>query len=584
MSELAGGADRTRLPLASAGDVRRAIGTHLRERRGRTVATVLLAALAALAGLVAPWALGRIVDTVLTGGQPGEVVSAAVLVGGAALLGALLTTVSAGMVVRVGQFVLARLRERTVSAALAMPAGELEESGRGDLLSRAGDDVAVVGDIVTRLLAPLVGAVLTVALTIAGLFALDPWLAVAGLTAVPVYVLSLRSYLPRAAERYAGERAAFADRAEALVSTLDGLRTVRAYGAEAAHTERIVASSARARDISRGVLWFSSAWGKWMNIAELVGLGMIVAVGFAVVSAGTATVGEVTAAALYFHRMFNPIGMIMFSFDQLQSAAASLSRIVGVVAAAPAPTEAPAERPAGELVGRGVSHSYATTEVLHDVAVALAAGERVALVGPSGAGKSTLAVLLAGLAAPSRGEITVGGTPVERFRSASPKPVVLVSQEAHVFAGPLADDLRMARPDATDAEVEKALATVGADGWVAALPQGMRTVVGELGHSLTPEQAAQVALARALLADPVVVVLDEATAESGSRSATRLEDAADAVLDGRTGLVVAHRLRQASHADRILVMDGGRIVEAGSHDELLAAGGHYAELWAAWQA
>ncbi|MCO1658585.1 ABC transporter ATP-binding protein [Pseudonocardia humida] len=572
-----------RLPLATGREVRRVIGTYVRDRRGPAVATVALAALASAAGLVAPWAVGRIVDTVLTGGEPGAVVASAVLVGAAGLLGAVLTAVSAALVVRIGQHVLARLREQTVSSALRLPAGELEESGRGDLLSRVGDDVGVVADVVTRLLAPLVGALLTVALTVAGLVALDPWLAVAGLTALPVYALSLRWYLPRAGRRYAAERAAFADRAEALVSTLDGLRTVRAYGAETAHAERITASSARARDISRDVLWFGTAWGKWMNIAELVGLASIVAVGFAVVAAGTATVGEVTAAALYFHRMFNPIGMIMMSFDELQSAVASLSRIVGVVTAAPEPTPAPAQRPTGEVLARGVSHRYASAEVLHDVTVALAAGERVALVGPSGAGKSTLAVLLAGLAAPSAGEVTVGGTPVERFGSASPKPVVLVSQEAHVFAGPLADDLRLARPDATDDEIERALKTTGADAWVAALPQGARTVVGELGHSLTPEQAAQVALARALLADPVVVVLDEATAESGSRSATRLEDAADAVLDGRTGLVVAHRLRQASRADRILVMADGRVVEAGSHEELLAAGGHYAELWAAWQ-
>jgi ATP-binding cassette subfamily C protein len=150
-----------------------------------------------------------------------------------------------------------------------------------------------------------------------------------------------------------------------------------------------------------------------------------------------------------------------------------------------------------------------------------------------------------------------------------------------VFAGPLADDLRLARADATDAELEKALATVGAD-WVGGLPAGIHTVVGELGHGLSPEQAAQVALARAQLADPAVLLLDEATAESGSRDATRLEDAATAVLAGRTGLVVAHRLRQAALADRVLVMDAGRVVESGTHEELLAAGGHYARLWSAW--
>ncbi|WP_060577530.1 MULTISPECIES: ABC transporter ATP-binding protein [unclassified Pseudonocardia] len=158
---------------------------------------------------------------------------------------------------------------------------------------------------------------------------------------------------------------------------------------------------------------------------------------------------------------------------------------------------------------------------------------------------------------------------------------MLVTQETHVFAGPLAEDLRLARPDATDDDVVHALQAVGAD-WVAELPDGVRTIVGELGHHLGAEQVAQVALARALLADPAVVLLDEATAEAGSRDAIRLEDAAAAVLTGRTGLVVAHRLRQTVTADRILVMDGGWIVESGTHDELAAGDGHYARLWAAW--
>ncbi|MCP3426582.1 ABC transporter ATP-binding protein/permease [Rothia sp. AR01] len=159
---------------------------------------------------------------------------------------------------------------------------------------------------------------------------------------------------------------------------------------------------------------------------------------------------------------------------------------------------------------------------------------------------------------------------------------MLVSQESHVFSGPLAEDLRLARADATDEEVHGALRLVGADGWARALPEGIHTAVGDVGHALTAEQGAQVALARAALADPAVLVLDEATAESGSRGAARLEEAAAAVLAGRTGLVVAHRMNQASRADRVLVVAEGRIVEEGPHADLLAAGGLYARLWEAY--
>jgi ATP-binding cassette subfamily C protein len=221
--------------------------------------------------------------------------------------------------------------------------------------------------------------------------------------------------------------------------------------------------------------------------------------------------------------------------------------------------------------------------VLSHVTLRISDGERVALVGATGAGKSTLGRIAAGLLSPTSGAVAIGGFPISSLEPSHVRDeIALVTQDVHVFSGTVRDNVDLARADASDDEILAALTTVRAASWVDALPDGLDTVVGGHGHPLTPSQAQQLALARVLLHDPRVAVFDEATAEAGSSGARALEDAAIAVTAGRTSLVVAHRLTQAQSADRVIVMHEGHVVEEGTHDDLVAAGGRYADLWAAW--
>ncbi|MGH3878876.1 MAG: ABC transporter ATP-binding protein [Actinophytocola sp.] len=570
------------LPVASPRRTWAMLWADVRRLPWLGLATAVTAVGASAGGLVAPWVLGNMVDDIIASGAArAGVLWAAGVIAVAALATGVLTGVSAALLARLGETVLARLRERVLDRTLHLPAATLDKVGAGDLLSRVGDDVSVVTKALVTTGPVLASALLTIGLTGAGMFALDWRLGLAGLAAAPMYVLAVRWYLPRSGPFYANERVAIGERAQAMVSSLQSGATLRAYRLEAVHTAEINERSRAAMDLSIGVFRLFTRLVGRMNRAELVGLSAILVTGFLLVRADLVTVGATTAAALYFHRLFNPIGAVIIEFDEIQAAGASLARLVGVASLDRPPPPARFTEPAdASLELRHVCHRYDDGPlVLSDVSVRIEPGERLAVVGATGAGKSTLAGIAAGLLEPAGGTVRLGGVPVGAFDR---RHVAMLSQEVHVFSGPLVADLRLARPDASVTEVADALGLVGALAWVRALPAGLDTVVGESAHRLTAAQAQQVALARLVLADPTVAILDEATAEAGSAGARLLERSARAATAGRTTLIVAHRLTQAELADRVLVLDGGRVVETGSHDELARAGGRYAELWRSW--
>lgn len=573
------------LPVADGAEVRRYAWSLGRRHRGRLSWLVGLHALASAAGLVAPWLIGDLVEQVEQGNATSATVNqAALMIAGFLVVQAVLVRYAGLVSGHLGEAALAEVREEFVDRSLALPLSTVERAGTGDLLTRSSRDVNTLREAV-RHAAPeiLIGLIVTV-LTLVALVLVSPLLAGCAAASAPLLLIGTRWYLRRAPVGYLRENASYAEINEGLAATVDGARTVEALGLGPRRRARTDADCARSYAAERYTLHLRTVWYTCLELGHL--LPTVVTLGFGgfAYTQGWVSLAQVTAATLYTQSLIWPLNRVLDWLDRLQVGAAGLARVLGVAKVPPDRTPG-SRRPDGEaLAAQGVRYAYRDgRDVLHGVSLALRPGERVAIVGPSGAGKSTLGRLLAGVDRPGAGTVAVGGVPlVELPLEDLRRQVALVTQEHHIFAGTVRDNVALARPEATEEEVRAALTAVDADGWVATLPEGLDTRVGSGGAELSPAQAQQLALARLVLADPHTLVLDEATSLLDPRAARHLERSLAAVLRGRTVVAIAHRLHTAHDADRVAVVSAGRITELGSHAELVTAGGEYAALWQSW--
>ncbi|AEF39114.1 Putative ABC transporter permease/ATP-binding protein [Hoyosella subflava DQS3-9A1] len=559
----------------------------LRRDPWRAAFATLFAVVAAAAIIVPVYVLGRLVDDVLAGAPTSRIVMVIVQIGIAAIAAGLLSGAATYLMCHVGETVLANLRERALEHALLLPVRTVERAGKGDLLSRVNDDVAAIARVVGNAVPASFSSLTLAGLSFVAIFSIDYRLGLGALVSVPLGLAVLLWYLPRSGPMFTAERVALSARSQALVSGMQGLPTVHAYGLEKDQISYISDASSEARDqmtTSFRELTRFVARGK---LVQYIGLAAVLGVSFLLVRDGQQiSVGEATIAALLFHRLFLPMQGLLFSFNDIQAAGESLRRLVGLINSEMVRESGTSALPEdSRLELRNLEFSYdGVKPVLHGVTITLEPGERVALVGSTGAGKTTVAAIAAGSITPNSGTARIGGVNLGDLGVYDlRRHVVIISQEVHVFSGPLFEDLRLANRFADHDALYAALRQVGALGWVEALPEGIATMVGEGGYQLSAAQAQQIALARLVLADAPVAILDEATAEAGSAGARELEHYAYEVMKGRTALIVAHRLTQAARADRVVVLEEGRVVEEGPHKELLQRGGRYAELWEAWE-
>ena len=574
---------------ASAREVWRVTRELVRPVRARYVGAAVAVIASTLITISGPALVRYAVDSGIAKSDQHPLTVAALVLLGLAALKPLVVRAQTLFAATAGERFLGSLRTAAFDKLQALPLGFFERERAGVLVSRLTSDVQSLSEFIREALIEVVGSGLQIALTVAALLILSPILAAVSLVALPILIAASWTFHHSAGRVYHAIRDRVAETLTALQEGLAGVRVVQAF-----RRERRTLDAYNPRSQAQVHAWRRASFVNIrlfavLPLAQASALIAVLLAGAEMYRRGSITKGTLTAFVLYLIQLFDPIGRFTEWLGDFRQGLAALGKIVALLEAPNAIVEQPAavELPReGKLILRDVTFGYRSSRpVVRGVSLALESGEHVALVGATGAGKSTLAKLLTRQYDPVRGEIRFGEVDLrDASLDSLHRRIVMLPQEGHLFSGTIAENIRLAHPDASDAEVVRALDRIGALERFESLPNGIHSDVQTRGLRLSAGERQLVGIARVALADPAVIVLDEATSSLDPGTEVAVERALAAVAEDRTVVTIAHRLSTAERAERVVVMEHGRVVEVASHDELVEQGERYARLWASWQA
>ena len=545
------------------------------------VLTLVVAATSALG----PLFIGLAIDNFIANGQAAGLTM---------MVAALLCVYVAGLVARIfqmsllgwiGQMTLARIRRLIFEALQRQSLPFFDRHEAGDLMSRLVNDVEAINVLLGQGLVQTLGGLFGLVGMLVAMLALNLELALASFLVIPAMFFTTSFFSNWARRAFRKTRATIGDVSANLQEDIAGVKVAQAFSRTDLNRARFAERNAANRDANVGANAVTSALFPAMDVLSTIAIGIVAGFGGYLAIQGQTTVGVVVAFLAYVQQFFQPIQQLGMLYTQAQSALAAGERIFDLIDTPVDLTDAPDAKPLGPIDGRvafvDVEFAYdPANPVLDRVSFVAEPGQTIALVGATGAGKTTIANLIARFYDVSVGQVLVDGVDLRTVAAASLRQQMgIVPQNSFLFAGTIRDNIRYGRLEATDEEVEAAAKLVNADSFISALPQGYATLIGERGRTLSQGQRQLIAFARAILANPRILILDEATSSVDTRTEALIQQALAVLLKGRTSFVIAHRLSTVRNADHVLVVDGGRIAERGTHQELLSQGGIYADLY-----